>query len=163
MARGKPGLTRWMQQCGSLQMNNCYYTTDAGTDAPPTMVILRASCPVCGCVRCQAQCSWATALSPAAMYNISTSAMCSSFPGLPAPGLQVEKRKFLCPVPGFMTATLPPITEEYGFELISVPMTNGPIWTLWRIEWPDDTIKGIWCVPSINRMACTAVRTIDRM
>lgn len=65
------------------------------------------------------------------MYNLINIGYVFGFPESPCPWSQVEKRKFLCPVPGYDRHFA--ITEEFGFELISVPMTpTAPIWTLWK-------------------------------
>ena len=51
--------------------------------------------------------------------------MMFGFQDSPKPWGQVEHRKFLCPVPGYDRHFA--ITEEMGFELISVPMSpDGP-------------------------------------
>ena len=84
------------------------------------------------------------------MYNLVAIGMMFGFQDSPKPWSQVENRKFLCPVPGYDRHFA--ITEEMGFELISVPMSpDGP--DMDRIEKlvaEDDTIKGIWCVPQYS-------------
>ena len=84
------------------------------------------------------------------MYNLINIGYVFGFPESPCPWSQVEKRKFLCPVPGYDRHFA--ITEEFGFELISVPMTpNGPdMDVVEKLVAEDDTIKGIWCVPQYS-------------
>ena len=84
------------------------------------------------------------------MYSLMSFGFMFGFPESSCPWSQVEKRKFLCPVPGYDRHFA--ITEDMGFEMINVPMhEDGPDMDMVeKLVAEDDTIKGIWCVPQYS-------------
>lgn len=79
------------------------------------------------------------------MFDTVACGMTHGFSGCPSWGSQ-KHLKFLCPSPGYDRHFA--ITEYFGFDLVTVPMTaEGPDMDVVEKLVQDPCVKGIWCVP----------------
>lgn len=83
------------------------------------------------------------------MYDVISKAFTHGLLHSEKPWCKLDKVKFLCPAPGYDRHFR--ITESFGAELITIPMTaEGPDMDLVERYVQDPEVKGIWCVPKYS-------------
>lgn len=155
MSRGKPSITQLDMGMGIFDVLNAksdmksaegidvrnYGVLDGLTEAKKMMAAIMGVNPenviVCGNA------------SLTIMYDTVSRSMTHGVMGS-TPWCRLEKVKFLCPAPGYDRHFA--ITEHFGIEMITVPMTpEGPDMDMVeKLVAEDEAIKGIWCVPKYS-------------
>lgn len=83
------------------------------------------------------------------MFDLISKAYTHGLLHSPAPWAKLDKVKFLCPAPGYDRHF--GISESFGMELITVPMTaEGPDMDVVEALARDPEVKGMWCVPKYS-------------
>ena len=153
MARGKPGSEQLDIVSDMLSVLSDADFVSEGVDARNYGEVLGLKCAreyfadVLGCSADEVLAGGNASLD--LMYNIISAAYTHGLNGFEKPWCKLEKVKWLCPAPGYDRHFK--ITESFGFEMITVPMTpDGPDMDLVEELVKDESVKGMWCVPKYS-------------
>ena len=154
MARGKPSSAQLDLISDMLaELTTPDECTDEGIDARNYGELAGLPCAkrywsdVLGCKPDQTFVGGASSLT--LMYDLISKAYTHGLVNSPKPWCKEDRLKFLCPAPGYDRHFR--ITESFGFELITVPMTaDGPDMDSVEALVTDPAVKGIWCVPKYS-------------
>ena len=155
MARGKPGTDQldMVTEMFSLMLKPADFIDTDGTETRnygelaglPSARALFAD--ILGCRASQVFVGGNASLQ--LMYDAISKAYTHGLLHSPKPWSQLEKVKWLCPAPGYDRHFL--ISQNFGMELITVPMTEeGPDMDLVEELVKDPAVKGMWNVPKYS-------------
>ena len=154
MARGKPSKLQLDLVSDILTVLNCEEDCQIdGVDARNYGDLQGLKCAreywadVLGCKWDQTFVGGASSLT--LMYDLISKAYTHGLKTSLRPWCKEDVIKFLCPSPGYDRHFR--ITQSFGFELITVPMTaDGPDMDMVEELVQDPAVKGIWCVPKYS-------------
>lgn len=154
MARGKPGKAQLdlVSDLFGLMQNAADYVSD-GIDVrnygelSGIPAAKRLFAEILGCKASQVFVGGNASLQ--LMYDTVSKAYTHGLLHSERPWCREETVKWLCPAPGYDRHFK--ITESFGFELITIPMTaSGPDMDAVEEAVKDPAVKGIWCVPKYS-------------
>ena len=154
MARGKPGKAQLdlvsdiltvlssPEQCVSDGIDVRNYGELSGIPAAK-----RLFAEILGCAA--EECFIGGSASLTLMYDTIAKAFTHGLLHSEKPWSQLEKVKWLCPAPGYDRHFK--ITESFGCEMITIPMTpTGPDMDMVEELVKDPDVRGMWCVPKYS-------------
>ena len=154
MARGKPGKAQLDLSSDILTiLDDPTDLIDGGVDARnygelsgvPSARALFAD--ILGCKPSQVFVGGAASLQ--LMYDTIAKAYTHGLLHSPRPWCKEEKLRWLCPAPGYDRHFK--VTESFGFEMLTIPMTDdGPDMDMVEELIKDPTVKGMWNVPKYS-------------